>query len=167
MRHLGPVPAVGIALALLSLQAAACGPSAGDPPSGAYNWDVALEGTKDSCNKEMQSYSDAFTYSLLFEGTSASLYIGEAQFASGTIQGCGLQYEGPVIGEQRGADDAFWVQWQLAGDAVVRLGGSGCDLSLDEDWNGTEVFTLVSSDDPSIPAGCTYTVAVTGTYQGQ
>ena len=44
----------------------------------------------------------------------------------------------------------------------LQRGDAACGIA--SDWIGTEVFTVVSSEDPSVSPGCTYTVDVTGTF---
>jgi len=72
-----------------------------------------------------------------------------------------------VIGERRGENGEFWVKWQLVGAAVLRQGGASCELTEGVDWEGTEVFEVVETDDPSLVLGCTYTMSVVGTYIGR
>jgi hypothetical protein len=133
----------------------------------AFNWDVTVTGIEDSCNANMVSYSEKFTYSLVFEGSSTSLYIGDSPFAGGVIKGCSLDYEGAVIGEERGSQDEYWIQWQLSGECQLRQGGSACDLEVGKDWIGAETFTILQSTDPSLKEDCAYTMSVEGKFTGQ
>ncbi len=144
----------------------ACGP-AEDTVDG-FNWDLTVTGTQDLCNPQApQGFQESYTYTLLFDGSITELYIGDKTFAAGIISGCTLEYESPVVGERRGADDEFWIKWQLTGEAILRQGGGSCELEEGVDWSGIETFEVVETDDPSIEEGCTYELLVEGVYTGQ
>ena len=149
---------------LLSLVAAVAGCSAEGLDPDAYHWEITVSMTDDQCNPSPVSYQETFTYSLYYEeqGSSVDLRIDGASFATGLISGCTIEYESPVTGEERGEDT--WIKWQLHGEATFRPGGYSCDLEDGVDWQGEEVFQVVSSDDPSLSVGCTYTTSVVGVY---
>jgi hypothetical protein len=153
-------------LPLLLIPVMACEEEGLDPDS--YNWEVTITAIEDLCNpSDPVPYQEVVTYSLFFDGSITDLYIGDKAFAQGIMTGCALEYDTPVVGERRGDDEEFWVKWQLSGEAVLRQGGSSCDLEEGVDWYGEETFEVVETDDPDLPIGCTYTMSVQGIYKGQ
>ncbi|MFH1467081.1 MAG: hypothetical protein ABIO70_22045 [Pseudomonadota bacterium] len=155
-------------LALMPLSLLACVEEPG-PPSGTFDWDVTITGIEDLCNPtDPQGSLEEVTYSLLFDGSLTSIYIGPDLFAQGIMSGCALEYDSPVVGERRGENEEFWVKWQITGDATLRQGGSSCDIVEEGiDWVGEETFEIVETDDPSLQIGCTYTMSVVGTFTGR
>lgn len=152
--------------ALLPLCLLAC-EEEGLPPDS-FNWEVTITGIEDLCNpQDPQGYQETVTYSLFFDGSLTTIHIGQDSFAAGIMSGCSLEYDTPTVGERRGENEEFWVKWQLTGEAVLRQGGSACDLTEGVDWEGIEVFEVVETDDPSLMVGCTYTMSVQGTYLGR
>ncbi len=151
---------------LLALTIVACGDEGLDPEG--YHWEVEASTVEDLCNPPpLQEWQESYVYSLYFDGGATDLKIGDQTFATGTISGCRLTYESFLVGERRGPDDQFWVQWILEGEATLRQGGSSCDLDADVDWIGTEVFTILqASEELGYPKDCTYTTTVQGTYLG-
>ncbi|MBN1334802.1 MAG: hypothetical protein JXB39_02465 [Deltaproteobacteria bacterium] len=151
---------------LVALTLVACGEEGLDPAG--YHWEVEILSTENLCDPDLPpTYEDAFVYSLFIDGSHADLKIGEASFASGTISGCRLTYESYLVGERRGPNDEYWVQWILTGEATIRQGGSACDLDPHVDWFGTEVFTVEqASEELGYPPNCTYTTEVEGVYLG-
>ena len=148
---------------MLSLPLSGCG----DSEEGAYQWEVEVTAITDLCNPAPVGYQETFTYSLYFNGSATDLRIEGESFATGEISGCSLTYASPIIGETRGdPDSSIWVKWQLEGEATIRQGGSACELEDGLDWEGTEVFEILSSDDTGLEEGCTYTMEVKGTYLG-
>ncbi len=151
---------------LLLLALIACEEEGLDPDS--FNWEVTITGVEDLCNpNDPQGFQESMTYSLFFDGSITDIKIGDKAFASGLMSGCTLEYDSAVTGEIRGANEEYWVKWQLTGDAVLRQGGSSCDIEEGLDWVGEETFTIVESTDPEIVEGCTYTMSVEGVYVGQ
>jgi hypothetical protein len=152
---------------LLLLPLLACGEEEGPPP-GSFNWEVTITGIEDLCNpSDPQPYQETVTYSLFFDGSLTEIYIGQDAFAAGVMSGCSLEYDTPVVGERRGENGEYWVKWQLVGEATLRQGGSSCDMTEGVDWEGTETFEVVETDDPNLQVGCTYTMSVVGTYVGK
>ena len=150
---------------LFALNLVACGEEGLDPAG--FHWEVEVVATEDLCNGTLEEWQEIFTYSLFFDGAATDLKIGEETFATGTLSGCRLTYESFLVGERRGPNDEFWVQWTLDGEATLRQGGSSCDLDPDVDWFGTEVFTILqASEELGYPSDCTYTTEVQGTYLG-
>lgn len=134
-----------------------------------YVWDVTVtstEDTVDTCNDPPQAYSDSLEFVLNFDGSSVDLAIGADTFATGTISGCRIEYESPVVIDLAYAQEGYDVKWQLDGWADYEQAAGACDIADDYNWLGEETFTVVSSDHPDIEANCYYTLEVSGTYGG-
>lgn len=150
--------------------AAVLAPGCATELTGSF-WDITVSDPVDTCNDPPQSYTDKvnFRYNLTFDGPRVSVATvsddGKSAdvFAAGSISGCDIHYQSVVWGEPK---DGYDIKWQIVGDAVFRPGGSACDLDVNVDWLGTEAFEIVSSDHPDIAAGCTYTIATTGVFDG-
>lgn len=154
------------ALPLLMIPLMACEEEGLDPDS--FNWEVTVTGIEDLCNpSDPQPYQETVTYSLFFDGSITEIYIGDKSFAAGIMTGCSLEYDTPLVGERRGPNEEYWVKWQLTGEAVLRQGGSSCELEEGVDWYGEETFEVIETDDPTLAVGCTYTMSVQGIYRGQ
>jgi len=151
---------------LLLFPLVACEEEGLDPDS--FNWDVTVTGIEDRCNpSDPQPFQESVVYSLFFDGGLTEILVGPDNFASGIMTGCALEYDTPVVGERRGPNEEFWVKWQLSGEALLRQGGSSCELEDGVDWFGTETFEIIETDDPDLEVGCTYTLSVSGVYLGQ
>ena len=148
------------ALVLLGLMTTGCG----DKAEPGFLWDVSTVVTGNYCFQAEDGWKEDFQYKLSFEGAAVSLSIDDDQFASGTISGCQVVYHSVVYMEPR---DGYELRWKLDGDAYYRQAG-GCESFLDDnmDWQGTEVFTVVNSEHPDYPIGCTMELDVQGTYAG-
>lgn len=152
---------VGLLLALLAGGGlAGC---TGDELSG-HAWNVRLRTERNECTND-ESYDEVIELVVDFQGGSAITVGTEgAVFATGEIAGCSLTYQTGAWEEQR---DGGLVRWELRGEAYYRLGGTACELSDGLDWEGSEVFTVISSEDPDIPTGCETTLLAEGTYLGE
>lgn len=133
---------------------------AGDDLPGVY-YDVSVSTIEDGCNTPDTQYDEQFSYRLLRTAASVQIFIGSDLLATGGLNGCDLTYESPQWNERR-PDGA--VRWELRGEALVSI-GDGCNAG--GGWSGTETITVVSSEDPSISAGCRYVTEVTGSYAGE
>jgi hypothetical protein len=123
-----------------------------------------VEGKTDGCHDDdSHTYAEDFTYALSFDASSATIYIGEDVFASGSISGCDLTYQTVVIGQD--TEDDGNVKWQLFGTAAVDPVDGDC-AEGDADWLGTEYFEIVSSEDDTLEPGCQYNMETTGSRQG-
>ncbi|MFT7518654.1 MAG: hypothetical protein ACI9MC_000786 [Kiritimatiellia bacterium] len=129
-----------------------------------FVWQVTLTPEVDNCHEDPAPFSDELDYRVEFDGAGTELYIDRDLFATGGIQGCRIFYESVVWGEPR---DGYDVRWQLTGEANYRQ-SQGCDnvLPPEVDWQGTETFTIIRSDHPDIPPGCTYELTTEGIFQG-
>lgn len=176
------VPLLGVLLA------AGCGQPELNPD--AFHWDVVVSGFDDQCNEPAVPSKDNFTYSLSFEGSLVDLAIGWDSFASGTISGCSIRYESPLVGQDHGGHQ---VQWELAGEGFFRQGRDDCEMGekvqqiydnnaplLDfeadweqrsdvadadrVDWVSVETFRIISDEAEDLPVNCTYTSLVVGSF---
>jgi hypothetical protein len=131
-----------------------------------FLWSVEVVGASDTCHDPPVSYNGQkdFDYVLHYVGADVTIDLDGETMARGQISGCDIFYQTVVWGEED--DDGFEVRWQITGDALFRAGGTSCNLDEGVDWLGTEVFTIVSSEDPGLEVGCTYQLNMQGTYQG-
>jgi len=144
----------------VSLCSGLAGCSAADLP-GLY-WDLTLSTGADACNNPAVQYSKELEYRLVVDVNDVQVAVGPDTFATGTIDGCLVRYDSIVWTEVRDAGD---IQWTLSGEATAQRGDGACGIA--GDWIGTETFTVLSSDDPSVSPGCEYELNLTGTFQGE
>ncbi len=134
-------------------------------PEDAIYFEVEVTGNIDECHPEAEGgYRETFTYALAFDASSATIYIGEDVFAVGTIVGCDLEYHTVVIGEDTEADGA--VKWQLYGSASVDPSPGDACVEGEAEWEGTEFFEIVSSEDETLVPGCQYSMTASGNLAG-
>lgn len=162
----------GSAAAALVLTLAGCGE--GELPG--HYWDVELSLLEDACNASPVGYNESLEYRVAYDLDDIEVAVGPDVFATGTSSGCEVSYSTITWTEPRRDGD---VQWQLRGSAKVQQGsGGGCAIqdpiaacpnvpAFAADWRGCEVFTIVSSEDPNVNPGCTYTLQLSGTYVGE
>lgn len=113
------------------------------------------ETTSDSCHPDAtEGYEETFSYAVAFEGSSATIYIGEDVFALGTVTGCDLTYSTVVIGEDTENDGP--VKWQLTGTASIDPAEGDACVEGERDWEGRETFEIISSEDETLQPGCEY-----------
>lgn len=153
---------------LIALTLLACNQS--KVPENAIFFDVSVsvgnnddDPLIDECHPdlaEVPGYAEDFTYALALDGTSATIYIGEDVFAAGTVSGCDLTYSTVVIGSETESDGP--VKWQLSGTASVDPAEGGSCVDGDDEWAGTEVFEIVSSEDETLEPGCQYEMVTVG-----
>lgn len=124
-------------------------------------WNVTVSGAENLCTGGGTGYSENFEYRLLTEVTAVSLWIGEDNWANGILDGCTVHYDSIAWSDYR---EGYEIQWTLAGDGLVNVGGQAAGCVEGVDWEGTEVFTVTNSAHPSVQAGCTYTLDVVGTW---
>lgn len=131
-------------------------------PEDALWYDVTVTGVgPDECHPgNTEGYQENFRYALAFSASSATIYIDDVVFASGTLTGCNLTYTTVVYGEDT---ENGHIQWQLEGQAQVDAGDDSC-VEGEGDWAGTEVFKVVEADSDDLEPGCTYPMETTGTY---
>ncbi|MDP2311121.1 MAG: hypothetical protein Q8P18_34190 [Pseudomonadota bacterium] len=116
----------------------------------------------DECHPEATEGSvEEFVYAVAFEGSAATLYIGEDVFALGTITGCDLTYSTVTIGEETEQDGV--VKWQLFGTAAIDSIADGACVEGDGSWAGSEYFEIVNSEDETLEPGCQYEMRTEGT----
>ena len=106
-----------------------------------------------------EGYQETFEYSLFYTGSFVEIKIGEDVFATGQQRGCFVEYESAVYLEDA---DTNPLRWRISGRADVQQAAGSCDLSEDYDWEGTEVLTVIDSENEAIEANCVYEMSVTG-----
>jgi hypothetical protein len=152
----------GISQALLGLLIAATTVGCTDDLSG-HVWNVRLQTERDTCANN--NYDEVIELIVDFEGGAAvSVATDETVFATGAIAGCSMTYQTGAWEEDRGNGI---IRWELRGEANYRLGGTACEISDGLDWEGSETFTVLSSEDPDIETGCEAVLNATGTYVGE
>lgn len=150
---------------LLAVVAGGC-----NEPDTGFVWEIDLTTNTDGCTEDAEPYQETFDYVLNFDGAFVNVAIdvqgeGPITFATGSIQGCILEYTSIPWEEQRGAHR---VRYQIEGSARWRQGGDfTCNLEPGIDWLGGETFRVLYSDDPEVPNGCTYLLDAEGVYLGE
>lgn len=144
---------------LLALALVACDNS--KIPDDALFFDVTVTATADECHPDAtEGYQETFTYAIGFEGSKATIWVGESVFAVGTITGCDLTYSTVVFGEETENDGE--IKWQLTGVASVDPAEGDACVEGEGDWEGTEAFEVISSADETLEPGCQYQMETTG-----
>lgn len=132
-------------------------------PEGGTSYDITVTATKDECHPAAtEGYEETFTYYIALDGSTAGVYIDEQLFASGTVSGCTITYQTPIIGEESEQDGD--IKWQLFGQADFDDGSDAC-VAGDKDWAGTEYFEIVATENDSLEPGCQYLTDTSGTVQ--
>lgn len=139
-------------------------------------WEVTIEGDPESdgsnewtCGEGVSSYRKVYKYEMFQVGSSIELKIKGETYATGEQRGCFLEYQSSIYLEDPdllAEEDSF--RWKIDGEAEVQGAAGGCpDLQNTEfDWLGTEVLTVVDSENETIPMGCTVLMNVAGIYLG-
>ena len=135
----------------------------GEDTSG-HHWNMTLNGSENNCTGAPANYGEKLEYRVKIDGQDAVLAVGPDEFATGTLNGCNLVYETVVWGEMIGD---FEVRWRLSGSATINTGGGSCTPDNGTDWDGTEWFEVVNSEDPAISPGCEYEIKTSGKYTGE
>lgn len=117
-----------------------------------------------NCIDAGQAVNDTYTYGLVFDSADVSIYIDGETFATGSRTGCQLNYQSAVWLEDDRSGGL--VRWQITGSATYETGAGSCGLGDDIQWEGTETIEVVESEDEDVPAGCTYELETTGTFNG-
>lgn len=130
-----------------------------------FIWAVDVVDAHDTCNTPPRDYPGPLhmEYTMVFDGGQTTLYFEGSPFATGTIAGCAVHYESVVWADDHGGKP---LRWQIVGDATYEPGGDDCGLDTDLDWQGTEEFDIISSEDPTVAVGCSYTLDLEGRYLG-
>ena len=117
-----------------------------------------------NCIDAGRAVNESYVYGLVFDSADVGIYINGETFAAGTRTGCELSYQSAVWLE----DDrpGGLLRWQITGNATYETGAGSCGLGEDIQWEGTETIEVVESEDPDVPAGCTYELLTVGTYNG-
>jgi hypothetical protein len=134
-------------------------------PEGALMYSITVTGLEDTCHPDASTGSvEDFTYSVALDASESTIYIDDQVFAVGQVSGCTIEYNTVVIGEETEGDGE--VRWQLFGTADFDPGDDAC-VEGDKDWDGTETFEIVSSEDDVLEEGCTYTATTSGSFAGR
>lgn len=133
-----------------------------------FVWNVEVIGHEDLCHDPPVEPTDpnaSFEFVIEYTAGSSniSLFVGEEQFATGTLRGCDIEYESVVWST---STQGYEYKWKLHGQATIRQGGTSCDLPDGVDWQGTEDFEIVSTTNEDVVPGCTYSLTEEGTYVG-
>ena len=146
------------ARALLVAVVAGCGQQ--ELPGNYF--DVTLRGSENLCTGSGADHQESQTYRIQWSGNDVSLAIDDDVWATGRSEGCRIDYNSVAWSSYR---DGHEIQWQISGTARVDAeGGTGCVEDASSDWSGTETFIITGSEHPDVQPGCTYTLAVDGTF---
>jgi hypothetical protein len=127
-----------------------------------HYWNLSLDGSEDDCTGAAANYKEKLEYRVMIEGNEVALAVEQDEFATGNVNGCSISYESVIWEEVRGD---FEIRWKIYGSAVINVGGGqSCQPLNGTDWDGTEVFEVISSDDPEISPGCEYSMSLSGKY---
>lgn len=148
---------VTVGAVVLAFFAAGCGPGEAVPDA---SYEVTVTGQTNGCTTDTTGYRETFVYDLFFDGAAVLIQVDDVPMAQGEISGCSIEYETSVWLEER-PDDTY-LRWQLEGSAKYQGLAGGC-VDDPNDWEGTEVISVTESTDPTIVAGCSYTMTAVGT----
>jgi hypothetical protein len=123
-------------------------------------WQVDVAGTENGCTGGGANYTESYEYRVVYDGNDIILAIGEDIWATGTAEGCTLNYSSLVWSDYR---EDYEIEWEILGTSQVNVGGGGGCVD-GSDWAGTETFVVATSEHPDVQPGCTYTLDVTGTF---
>jgi len=127
-----------------------------------HYWNIAIQGDADECTGGNAQYNDKLEYRVVFDGNDITMAVATDEFATGSTNGCSIVYESVIWEDTR---EGFDIRWQIQGSATVNVGGGkSCQPGNGTDWDGTETFEVVSSEDPDISPGCQYTLKLSGKY---
>ncbi|MEZ4235715.1 MAG: hypothetical protein R3F59_06040 [Myxococcota bacterium] len=150
-----PVSPARLLLPLLAI-AAGCG---GQELPGQY-YDVSVDGQDNQCTGNAPNYHEEYEFRLVIDGNDIQLAVGPDIFATGTIGACDISYSSLAWSSYRDGNE---IQWEILGQAKINVGaGGGCVNG--KDWEGLETYLVTNSAHPDVSSGCTYDVAVTGTW---
>lgn len=143
---------------------ALCAGCGGGDLSGHY-WNITITGIDNGCtDTPAAQHTEKAEYRVKIDGQDVEVAVGPDVFAVGTINGCFIDYESVIWGEEI---DGVEVRWQLFGSATISLGEGSCNPANGSDWDGTEIFEVVNSESPDISPGCEYLEALSGKYTGE
>ncbi|MDP2312356.1 MAG: hypothetical protein Q8P41_05585 [Pseudomonadota bacterium] len=153
---------------LLVLSLLACSNS--KVPEDAIFYDVTVtaennddDALVDECHPEAsEGYQESFLYAVAYDGSKATIYIGNDVFALGTVSGCDLTYSTVIIGEETEADGP--VKWQLTGTASIDPTEGDACVDGDGDWDGFETFEIISTENETLEPGCEYETKTLGDF---
>lgn len=123
------------------------------------SYEVTVTGVTNGCTTDTSGYRETFQYDLFFDNASVLIQVDDVPMATGEIVGCKIEYQTSVWLEDR--DNDTYLRWQMTGDGAYQGLAGGC-VDDPYDWETTETITVTESTDPSIVAGCTYTMTANG-----
>ena len=150
-------------LVLLATGALLAGGCGNDDLEGHY-WAITARGAENGCTDEPADTVDKFEYRLQYDGTDVEVAIGPDVFAEGVANGCQLAYESIIWTEESGG---YEVACRIIGSAIAQQGGTACAVENGTDWDGTEIFEVVTSEHPDVSPGCQYEMTLEGKYLEQ
>ena len=116
-----------------------------------------VDGT--DCSSDITQSSNKYSYEVYMDGDNISIEIDGQPFASGTVNGCRIEYGSPGWLHEGGNGDVQWTVQSL----YMQADGTGtCDFDHDYDMLGVEEIEIVSSDDVNYPVGRKVRYVVTG-----
>lgn len=125
-------------------------------------WTVTVTGLETTCVDSEEGFQQSYEYSLFYDGSYVEIKVDGESFASGSIRGCSIQYESGIYLEESDGGD---FRWKISGSGDVEAAAGGCgDIPDEYDWYGTEIMTVVSSENESVPEDCEYLMETTGVY---
>ena len=135
-------------------------------PSGIWKVTVTGTGSSNPCVESTEGFENTYQYALYYDGSFATIKIKDKDsdefvfFATGEQRGYLLDYASPTYLEES-PDGNF--NWQIKGDSYIESANTDSEQVPDElDWYGTEILTVVSSENPNIPEGCEYEMSIEG-----
>ena len=122
--------------------------------------DVTDDGIVTTCTDDTTGYRDSFIYEVHYFGSTIEIDINGKSFATGKRNGCQYEYSTNAYLESNNQGD---FTWQIEGVADVENVDGGC-ASLPEktSWYGSEIITVLASDNEDVDIGCSYETQVVG-----
>ena len=126
------------------------------------SWGISVTGLETNCTQQAEGFREDYVYDLFYQGSFVEIRIEDEIFATGRRSGCFLEYQSSIYLEK---DPAGNFNWQISGVTEYQSSAGGCTQLPDKaDWYGTEVVTVVSSDNDSVEEGCTYEMQTVGSF---
>lgn len=132
-------------------------------------FDVTLVGVDNDCTGEPLNRRENHEYRLVIDGLNIVVAIGEDEWATGSINGCRIEYESVIVTDVRNDAEGnqHEIRWRITGEAEIdQSGGASCIDEGNLDWIGTETIEVIRSQHPNVDPGCTYSFESTGLFTG-
>jgi hypothetical protein len=112
------------------------------------------------CSDDIDQTSNKYSYEVYMDGDNISIEIDGQPFASGTVNGCRIEYGSPGWLHESSEGEVQWAVQSL----YMQADGTGtCEFGHDYDMLGVEEVEIVSSEDVNYPVGRKVRYVVTGT----